>query len=191
MLTEVIRKLDRAVLEIALIDAFCDLCFYEGEEFTQDLINYLNEVDNGTNTEEQDNAFFEISMPYVEKSLMIYSSTINEGIPEVTVGADKNTLEKAKAGAVGAEILTQMKHKSRELAKEKLTEAELFEGLGRDMIEAAKEGTKKAGAVAFKTGKALADATKVGVVTGAKQFKKNLLGFKVPKGETPNPSENK
>ena len=140
-----------------------------------------------TNTEEQDNAFLELSMPYVQNSIEKYSSTISEGAQkEVTVGADKNTLKPNIL--VGADILKQAKTNSRALAKKELTEAEeikLWEGVAGDMINAAKEGVKKAANKSLIVGKSLGKAIPAGVAAAAKNFQKNLKGFKVPKGKLP------
>lgn len=190
---EIISKMDRAILELALIDAFYDACIFEGEEFTSCLIEYLDSVDKGESTGEQNVAFFEMTLPYVERSLYFYASTIHEGTKtEAVTGADKNDLQKIKTGGVGADVLTQMKDDSRETAKKELAESAILEGLVQDMIEAAKAGARKAVVKMLQTGDALADATKVGLETGVKQFKKNLAGFKIPvKTKSPNPAENK
>lgn len=195
MLTEVISQLNEAVLEMALVDAFYDLGFYEGEEIINDLEKYMDDVENERNTVEQDDAFFEIATPYIENSIMAYSSTIQEGAGEGTAPASKQRAkEKIVTGGVGADVLSQSLNTNRADAKKSLTEseeAEIWEGVASKMMGSAKKGLGKAKDALALYGKALADATKVGLASGAKKFKHNLSGMKVPKGDTPNPPENK
>lgn len=200
MLTEVISRMDRAVFEIALVDAFCDLCFYEGDEFIADLDAYLDSVDAKTNTKEQDNAFIEFAMPYIENSIMLYSSTITEGLKAGGPGDPANSKGE---GLVGGEVTKVIGEKQRNeyltkaglkapSVQKKLTEAEeiqIWEGLGQDFINAAKEGSKKAKIILSKTGKNLADSVTSGIVS-AKNFAKNL-SFKIPEKKSANPAENK
>lgn len=193
MLTKVISKLDNTILELALTDAFSDMCFYEGEEFIVNLESYLKDVDEETNTEEQDDTFFELSIPYIENSVMKYGIELYEGFKEagpatgdpgqtknVTTGADtvglldkdtKNILRK-KAGLANSE------------ESKKLTEVEelqIWEGVGKVIYPAAKAGIEKAKAGLIKTGKNLSNAVKSGLIS-SKLFAKNLKGFKLPKG---------
>jgi len=201
MLTEVISRMDRAVFEIALVDAFCDLCFYEGDEFIADLDAYLDSVDVKTNTKEQDNAFIEFAMPYIENSIMLYSSTITEGLKTGGPGDPANSKGE---GLVGGEVTKVIGEKQRgeflnkaglktpTNATKKLTEAEeiqIWEGVGQDLIKAAKEGSKKAKIILSKTGKNLADSVTSGIVS-AKNFAKNL-SFKIPEKKSANPAESK
>lgn len=189
MRIDIISRLDRTILELALIDAFCDMCLYEGEEFIKDLEIYLETVNNQTNTEEQDIAFLELSMPYVENSIEKYSSTISESEQkEFVTGSDKNELKRAKVGGVGADALRQAKTVGRTLAKKELTEAEeikIWEGVVGDMVSAAKEGVKKAANKSLIVGKSLGKAIPVGVAAAAKNFQKNLKGFKIPADKVP------
>jgi len=189
MLAQMISKLDHAVLEIALIDAFCDMCIHEGEEFTEELKDYLKSIDDKTNTEEQDNAFFELSMPYIQNSIERYSSTIIEAEQkEIVTGSDKNELARAKAGAVGADTLKQLKTKGRDLAKKELSESEeakIWEGVVGDVVSAAKEGVKKAANKSVIVGKSLGKAIPIGIAAAAKNFQKNLKGFKIPADKVP------
>lgn len=190
MLTKVISELENSILELALVDAFSDMCFYEGEELTAELESYLKDVEEGTNTEEQDNVFFELSMPYIEHSIMIYGKEIYEGINEMTTGADKNIV-KAKA-LVGADGTSQLHDKNRNnllkmVNKQKpLTEAEeiqIWEGISKTIFPAAKAGIEKAKVGLIKTGKTLANTVKSGILS-SKLFAKNLKGFKIPKEDT-------
>jgi hypothetical protein len=203
MLTEVISKLDRAVLELALIDAFTDMCFYEGEEFTAELEKYLSAVDSKTNTEEQDAMFFDIAMPYIESSIMVYGREIYEGLKP---GGPKDSANTKGEGLVGGELTKVINPKGKDEylekaglktppdAKKGLTEAEevaVWEGLGETIYPAAKAGLKRAKNAIVKTGKSLSAATTSGITAAAKNFKKNLSGFKLPKGEVPNTSNKK
>ena len=186
MLTEVISKLDRVVLELALKDAFYDMCFYEGEEFTADLEKYLSDVKSKTNTEEQNTAFFETSMPYIERSVMTYGSSLFEGPHSVVVGADWNkVIGQTHTGAEASTSQIQDGAKKLLHAAKNLTEAEeaqvwekvttmLFtEGV---ILEGVKKSKGKKGA---------------GPSATAQSFTKNFKGFSIPDGNTPNPSENK
>jgi hypothetical protein len=182
MLTEVISKLDHVVLELALIDAFTDMCFYEGEEFSANLENYLTSVENKTNTEEHDTAFFEISMPYIEQSIMIYGRSIYEGLKEGgKPGKFAANDSKGTVGIVPAERNKLILGKdSKNAYNPTLTEAEeekVWETIYEVIFPAAKAGIKKA---KDKAGKAIGDAVKGGVAS-AKMFAKNLSGFKIPK----------
>jgi len=191
MLTEVISKLDRAVLELALVDAFADMCFYEGEEFIAELEKYLEAVDNKTNTEEQDSVFFEASMPYIEHSVMKYGAEIYEGLKWNGPGDPANTKGE---GLVGAEVtkivnekgknkyLTKAGLKVPAAAKKTLTEAEeieIWEGIGTTIYPAVKEGIAKAKTALVKTGKSLSDATQGGILAAQKKLQKFLTGMKI------------
>ena len=94
-----ISKLDRAVLELALKDAFYDMCFCEGEEFVNELVGYLDDIKTGTNTTDQNMAFAEISIPYIENSIAVYC----ENVKDPHVGADFNTLASQK-GITGSDV---------------------------------------------------------------------------------------
>jgi hypothetical protein len=196
MLTEVIGKLDRAVLELALKDAFCDLSFYEGEEITTKLEEYLTCVENKTNTEEQNNEFFELAMPYIEHSVMKYGSYLLEGLKE---GGKPGTFaandSKGKVGLVPAEKTKLILGKESKAAYEsELTEAEetqIWDDIYEAIFSAAKAGVAKAKTSLVKTGEKLKKSTLGALSASAKNFKKNLAGFKLPKGETPNPTANK
>ena len=191
MLTEVISKLDRAVLELALVDAFTDMCFYEGEEFIAELEKYLETVDNKTNTEEQDSAFFEASMPYIENSVMKYGAEIYEGLKW---GGPSDSANTKGEGLVGAEVtkvvnekskneyLTKAGLKSPAAAKKTLTEAEelaIWEGLGKTIYPSVKEGVAKAKTALVKTGKNLSNATTSGITAAQKKLQKFFAGTKI------------
>ena len=197
MLTEVISKLDSAILELALIDAFSDMCLYEGEELIANLENYLKDIEEGTNTGDQDNVFFELSLPYIEHSIMIYGKELYEGINEMTIGADRNTV-KSKA-LLGADSSSQLHNKNRnDLLKmikgqRALTEAEeiqIWEDISKTFYPTAKAGVKKAKIALIKTGKNLSNAVKGGIVSN-RLFAKNLMGFKLPKGDVAGASNKK
>ena len=197
MLTEVISKLDRAVLELALIDAFSDMCFYEGDELIVDLESYLEDVDNKTNTEEQDNAFLEFAMPYIERSIMTYGANLFEGIDEFNIPAERGSSGSNVKVKTGTDVNTQTLESSKNLAKKvlkgnKLTEAEelaVWEGLYEAIIPSAKAGIAKAKTALVKTGKNLSNTVKGGILS-AKTFAKNL-SFKVSKGKSATASPEK
>ena len=184
MLTEVISKLDRAVLELALVDAFADMCFYEGEEFIAELEKYLETVDNKTNTEEQDGQFFETSMPYIEHSVMKYGAGIYESIKEGgKPGKPPANDSLKKIGMVPAENKNILGKDSKAAYESELTEAEeieIWEGLGKTIYPAVKEGIDKAKKKIKNTGKNLSNAITSGVAS-AKMFAKNLTGMKISK----------
>lgn len=191
MLTEVISKLDRAVLELALVDAFTDMCFYEGEEFIAELEKYLEDIDNKTNTEEQDNVFFETSMPYIEHSVMKYGTEIYEGLKW---GGPDDPANTKGEGLVGAEVTKIVNKKARDkyltkaglnvptTAKKTLTEAEeaeIWEGVGQIIYPAIKEGIAKAKTALVKTGKSLSDAAQSGILAAQKKLQKFLTDTKI------------
>ncbi len=181
MLTEVISKLDRVVLELALKDAIYDMCFYEGEEISNILESYLQNVIAKTNTEEQNTMFFELAMPYIESSIMVYGAGLYEGTPEMIAPADKNTMQQKLGGPKGPLVGTQMIDKNRALVH-KLHESEetIWEDVAKIIFE---EGILEAGIKKAK-GKGK------GLVSTKSSFGKNLH-FKLPEGGTPNPPENK
>ena len=116
MRIDIISKMDRTILELALVDAFCDMCFYEGDKFIQRIEKYVSDVDAGSNTEEQDTAFFEVAIPYINNSVMIYfGASLTEAQEEKIVGAD--TFVKSN---VPADVLNQTGKDARDGAKEKL-----------------------------------------------------------------------
>ena len=180
MLTDVISKLDRVVLELALKDAFYDMCFYEGEEVASNLEIYLQAVVDKTNTEEQNTAFFESAMPYIEASIMVYGAGLYEGTPEMVTPADKNTLQQKMGGPKGPMAISQAMDKNRAYVH-KLHEGEeaIWEDVAKVIFE---EGALKAGIEKSK-GKGKS-------ITSAKKFGYNLH-FKLPEGGTPNPPENR
>ena len=181
MLTQMISKMDIVVLELALVEAFCDMCFYEGEEFTATLESYLENVKNKTNTEEQDTAFFETSLPYIENSVIAYTNCLFEGFTEMTVGADKNTIMAKKIGKVddSSQLLTKNRKKLRKMVDtNSVTEAEeaaIWEGVGKLIYPAAEKGIAKAKTALINAGGKLGDVTKAGILKFKK--KKKLPGF--------------
>lgn len=185
MLTEVMSKLDRAVLELALVDAFTDMCFYEGEEFTAELESYLKDVENKTNTEEQDTKFFELSMPYIEHSVMKYGATILESIKEGgKPGKFAPNDSKGTVGITPAEktklILGKDSRAAYDAKDSKLTEAEeiaVWEGLGGTIYPAVKKGVTKAQTMLVTTGNKLSNVAKSGLLA----TQKKLSGFKLAK----------
>ena len=186
MLTQIISKMDKSILELALINAFYDVCFYEGEEIVSDLEVYLNAVDNKTNTEEQDNAFFEIVMPYIKNSIIVY----NEGIKDIAAPIDKIQnpvgVVPAEAGKFlkskdRAEFLTNAGLKVPASAK-KLTEAEeaaIWEGFGQSIIPSAKMGISKAKNILAGAGEKLSRAATSGIAAASKGLQQHLAGFKI------------
>jgi hypothetical protein len=176
MRIDIIRKMDRAILELALIDAFCDMCFYEGDEFIQSIEKYVSDIDTEKNTEEQDIAFFEVAAPYINNSVMIYcGESLTEAQEEKVVGAD--TFAKSNTPA---DVLNQTGKTARDEAKDKLagkavkklTEEE--EAILSDIIfETLKASLVIAKDKIFKVGKNLADATTVGLSAARKKFIEN------------------
>lgn len=179
MLTEVISKLDRVVLELALKDAFYDMCFCEGEEVVKLTESYLQDVIEKTNTEEQNIAFFELAMPYIESSIMVYGAGLYEGTPEMIAPADKNTMQQKMGGPKGPLAGTQMLDKNR-AAVHKLHESDeaVWEEVTNMIFT---EGILEAG---------INKAKGNGKISTKIAFGKNLH-FKLPEGGTPNPPENK
>ncbi len=184
MLTEMISKLDRAVLELAIQDAFFDMCLYEGEELIANLENFIIAVENKTTTKEQYDIFFETTIPYIENSIAIYYEGY-KGSPkdpadtkEVTVGGD-TTGEFNKAQylkSVGLKVPAKA-------AKKPLTEseeAEIWEGVGSTIIPSAKAGIDKAKTFLVTSGKKLGDVTTGAIASVAKK----ISGFKLNKGKT-------
>jgi len=176
MRIDIISKMDRAILELALIDAFCDMCFYEGDEFIQRIEKYVSDVDAGSNTEEQDIAFFEIATPYINNSVMVYGGeSLIEAQEEKIIGAD--TLAKSN---VPADAINQTGKDARDEAKEKLAgkvvkklteEEEAI--LGDIIFETLKASLVVAKDKIIKVGKNLADATAAGVIAAKKRFVEN------------------
>jgi len=176
MRIDIISKMDRAILELALIDAFCDMCFCEGDELIQSIEKYVSDIDDKKNTEEQDIAFFEVAVPYINNSVIIYcGASLTEAQEEKITGAD--TFVKSN---VPADVLNQTTNAAREGAKEKLlgksvkklTEEEetilgdlIFETLKTSIVIAKNKITK--------VGKSLADATSAGLVAAQKKIAKN------------------
>jgi hypothetical protein len=176
MRIDIISKMDRTILELALVDAFCDMCFYEGDEFIQRIEKYVSDVDAGSNTEEQDTAFFEVAIPYINNSVMIYfGASLTEAQEEKITGAD--TLAKSN---VPADALNQTGKDARDDAKDKLA--------GKVVKKLTEEEEAVLGDIIFETlkgalivskdkiinvGKNLADATTAGVVAAKKRFVEN------------------
>jgi len=164
----IIRKMDTSILELALVDAFCDMCFYEGDDFVQDLESYISDVLAGKNTEEQDSAFMEISEPYIVKSIIMYcGESLLESQEEITVGADS-----ASKSVVPADSLKQMKKSSRDLANKKLllseSEEEIF---GQMIIESLQKAIDVSKEKVGKIGKKLADTTTSGIIALRRNFR--------------------
>ena len=176
MRIDIISKMDRAILELALIDAFCDMCLYEGDEFVQSLEKYVSDIDARKNTEEQDTAFFEIATPYINNSVMVYGGeSLIEAQEEKIIGAD--TLAKSN---VPADAINQTGKDARDEAKEKLAgkvvkklteEEEAI--LGDIIFETLKASLVVAKDKIIKVGKNLADATAAGVIAAKKRFVEN------------------
>jgi len=161
---------------LALIDAFCDMCLYEGDEFVQSLEKYVSDIDARKNTEEQDIAFFEIATPYINNSVMVYGGeSLIEAQEEKIIGAD--TLAKSN---VPADAINQTGKDARDEAKEKLAgkvvkklteEEEAI--LGDIIFETLKASLVVAKDKIIKVGKNLADATAAGVIAAKKRFVEN------------------
>ena len=176
MRIDIISKMDRAILELALIDAFCDMCLYEGDEFVQSLEKYVSDIDARKNTEEQDIAFFEIATPYINNSVMVYGGeSLIEAQEEKIIGAD--TLAKSN---VPADAINQTGKDARDEAKEKLAgkvvkklteEEEAI--LGDIIFETLKGALIVSKDKIINVGKNLADATTAGVVAAKKRFVEN------------------
>jgi len=196
MLTEVISKLDRAVLELAIEDAISEMCFYEGEELTANLESYLEDVKNETNTEEQDQSFFELSMPYIEKSIMVYGRGLYEsGTDDVVVKADEDKI-KQEAGFIGAQALNQSTKPRRKFAlntkgldapgeDKKITESEeeIWDDVFSSVLfESVKKGIEKAKKKILDFGENLGNATKAGIASAKNAFE-SKLSPEVPSGD--------
>jgi len=176
MRIDIISKMDRTILELALVDAFCDMCLYEGDEFVQSLEKYVSDIDARKNTEEQDIAFFEIATPYINNSVMVYGGeSLIEAQEEKIIGAD--TLAKSN---VPADAINQTGKDARDEAKEKLAgkvvkklteEEEAI--LGDIIFETLKASLVVAKDKIIKVGKNLADATAAGVIAAKKRFVEN------------------
>jgi len=185
MLTKVISKLDRAVLELAIVDAFYDMCFYESEEFIIDLEKYFESVDGKTNTEEQDTKFFESTMPYIEHSILIYGKSIMEGLKEGgKAGKPPANDSLKKIGMVPAETTKLILNKDSKAAYEsEITEADetaIWEGVGSIIPDAAKRGFAKGKKALVNSVDKIGKSVKSGITVSAKLFSKNLKGFKIP-----------
>lgn len=181
MLTTMISKMDRAILEIALINAFSDMCFYEGEEFMADLESYVNDVENKTNTEEQDNLFFELSLPYIEKTIMAYY----EGAPKpIHVGADETSAKLDKSGGTGSDVNRQTSESGKQKFKSIIKDSEEIDTAAWDtLIEAifpaVKEGIEKAKKKMSEVGGRLSLAAKASIAAAQKKLQAHLSGFKI------------
>jgi len=163
MLTKMISKMNHAILELALKDAFSDMCFCEGEEFMADLESYVNDIETKTNTEEQNSAFFELAMPYIEKSIKVYY----ENQKPIVAPVDK------KQGLVGKAPVD--KH----IDPKQITESEeaVWEGVGKMIVPAAKGALGK---VKAKIGSPVLG----GITIANSTFKKNLKGMKTTGGKS-------
>lgn len=191
MVLEIISRMEIPVLELALTDAFCDMCIYNGEEFIQVLEQYIDDFEAGKSTEEHDKEFFEIAEPFLNHSILAYASYLVEGASEITVPADKANAE--NKSQVAADALSQTKDDAREKLQKvkgfsvpknakKLTEAEendILEGIGQIIPNAAKEGIKKAKDYIVKTGGKLANATTSGIASAQKKLQNYLIGTKI------------
>lgn len=164
MLTELISKMNYAILELALKDAFSDMCFCEGDEFMADLESYVNDIETKTNTQEQNNAFFELAMPYIEKSIMVYC----EGQKSIVAPVDKK------------QILVGKTPVDKHIDPKQLTESEeiaIWEGVGKMIVPAAKGAIGK---VKAKIGSPVLG----GITIANNTFKKNLKGMKTTGGKS-------
>lgn len=191
MLIEVISRMDKSILELALVEAFCDMCFYEGEEFVQELEKYIADVESGQVTDEQINNFFNMAESYIDNSIMIYGAhLIEEGAGEIAVGADKANAE--NKSSVPADALSQIKDKSREElqklkkfnvpANKKLTEAEelaVWEGVGQIIPSAVKEGIAKAGKKVKEIGGKMSTSVTSGIAAAQKKLQQHLINTKI------------
>lgn len=185
MITDMISRLDRPILELAVVDAFEDMCFYEGEEIINILEGYLEAVYNNTNTEEQDSLFIEMSMPYIEHSITKYASGIYEGLKS---GGPKDPVNSKDGGLVGADTVAVINKEARnqylakaglktpDPAKAALTEAEqikIWENtIGQIIYPAVKEGISNAKSALVKTGKNLSNSVQSGLLAGRKKMEK-------------------
>ena len=159
------------------------MCFYEGEEVASNLEIYLQSVIDKTNTEEQNTAFFELAMPYIEASIMVYGASLYEGTPEAVTPADKNTLKQKMGGPKGPLAATQTIDQNRAYVN-KIHESEeaIWEDVAKLIFEV---GTLEAG---IKKSKGKGKGKVKGL--SATAFGQNLH-FKLPEGGTPNPPENR
>ena len=169
---EVMLQMDKSILELALVDAFSDMCLCEGDEFIKKLENYIETVKAGKNTEEQDVEFFTIAEFYIEKSINIYNSDLFEGQEEITVGAD--TVAKSN---VPVDALKQMKDKSRKIASKELTEEEI-NNIGAIIFETLKGSLNLIKDKVSKSGTSLANATTSGIVAAGKKLQSLLVADK-------------
>ena len=170
----IIKRMEIPILELAFVDAFCDMCFYEGDEFIQDLESYISDVLAGKNTDEQNLAFLEISESYVMKSLIMYGGqSLLEAQEELTVGVDD-----AKKSNVPADSLKQMKKASRDAVNKKLTEAE-EEIFGQIVMESLQRAVEISKEKIDKVGKKLANATTSGITVAQKKLQNFLTNVKI------------
>jgi len=178
----IIKRMEIPILELALVDAFCDMCFYEGDEFVQDLESYISDVLAGKNTDEQDLAFLEISESYIMKSLIMYGGqSLLEAQEELTVGVDDT-----KKSNVPADSLKQMKKTSRDIANKELTrvgnkkltevEEEIFGQIVMESLQKAVEISKEK---IDKVGKKLANAATSGITVAQKKLQNFLTNVKI------------
>lgn len=76
---DVANKLDNSIFRQALTDAVTDMCFYEGDEATDEMEQYINLVKDGKNTVDLDQAIMDRLVPYMENSILIYGKYLAEG----------------------------------------------------------------------------------------------------------------
>jgi hypothetical protein len=173
MRIDIISRLDRTILELALIDAFCDMCLCEGDEFIQSIEKYVLDIDSEKNTAEQDIAFFEVATPYINKSVMVYGGeSLNEAQEEKITGAD--TLAKSNVPAdVNAQTITAAREDAKDKligkSVKKLTEEEEIV-LGQIIFETLKTSLVLAKDKIDKTGTAMMNATTAGIAAAQKKF---------------------
>ena len=163
--------IDRAVLELAFTDAFYDVCFYEGDKFVDWMDSYLTEVDNKTNTKEQDATFLETTGPYIKNSLKLYSAPICEGFKE---GGPKNDPANTKDVTVGGELSSvsnpSVKKNLQDNAGIKSSTKKLAEDIKEIMIQSAKSGSMKYRNITETVNKNLTESAMVGITSGVKRY---------------------
>lgn len=182
MLVGIISRMDKSILELALVDAFFDMCFYEGEEFTKQVEQFIIDIEEGKITEDQANKFMSMAEPYIDNSLLAYGSHLMESIPDVKLGADKSTaVSKTHVGAdvIGTQSLKRAKEEIQKAKKfntksKTLTEAEIYENLATIIPDKVKKGVNKFKEKAGKLANSLNKATISGVSAAQKELQSHM-----------------
>lgn len=71
---DIANKLDNNIFRQALTDAVTDMCFYEGDETTDETQQYIDTVEKGDNTVELDQAIMDRLLPYMENAILTYGT---------------------------------------------------------------------------------------------------------------------